>query len=525
VYRFALIALALVVYVALCTPHRDSMWVADAWEHHRAIVALSNDLWHPPNPTYATDHPSIRYSPYSVLLALLVRATGIDAYHILSGAAVCNTVLLTVGIWLLLAAFREQSAGWYALIIMVGLYGAVPAYAGSYALADLPWHQVNPSAFSLPLALVVWAVFWRAARSKLTVWVWIALLALCTLSVLSHPMTAPPIFIGLFAMALLVHKVGRARRVGYVAVLAMAVLALCLLWPWYSFARALLMRQDITFWYSADFLKMMFQSWCLPAMIGAVCALPFRGRPLVRFALIGAVVSYGLALSAFILHSPTLARLPMSGLVFLHLATAVFFREARFFEYATWADRVRLLRQRELSKAATAILELGILGLLGFCLLPQVVQVPRSAHLARAYVAPLVGQQNKQLELKDKFDRLLIPVAQRDVVLSDLLTSWPIPSSRGRIVAALHLEYFVPGQDQRRSDLQSFFDVLDDEQRFQVLRRYNVRWIVLNRLDLDEAIFARLMEPTAVSNTVEYLTLMDANTWMAARRARRMGRE
>src|SRR5512142_1283709 len=131
----------LVIYVALCTRWRDSLWGADAWEHHRAIVALVEDLWHPGNPTYATRDPSIRYSPYTVVQAVICRMTGLSPYDVLSGAAVVNTLLLVVGIWVLLQEFGEEPSAAAALIVMVGLYGGAPGYANSYALADLPWHQ------------------------------------------------------------------------------------------------------------------------------------------------------------------------------------------------------------------------------------------------------------------------------------------------------------------------------------------------------------------------------------------------
>src|SRR5262245_1766862 len=85
------VALLLAAYVALCTGHRDNVLEADAWEHHRAVVALVHDLWHPGNPTFAGDTPSIRYSPYSVGLALVCRSTGLDPWDALSAAAVFNT--------------------------------------------------------------------------------------------------------------------------------------------------------------------------------------------------------------------------------------------------------------------------------------------------------------------------------------------------------------------------------------------------------------------------------------------------
>ncbi|HZL70924.1 MAG TPA: hypothetical protein VFC86_00590, partial [Planctomycetota bacterium] len=71
---FWLVTALLCVYVAFCTGRRDSVREADAWEHHRSVLALVQDLRQPGNPTLGGDAsaiPSIRYSPYTVALAVL----------------------------------------------------------------------------------------------------------------------------------------------------------------------------------------------------------------------------------------------------------------------------------------------------------------------------------------------------------------------------------------------------------------------------------------------------------------------
>src|SRR5205823_5303460 len=136
------------------------------WEHHRVVAALTEKLWKPGNPTYASDIPSVRYSPYTVGLALLCRATGMEPYKALSTAAVINTLLLIAGVLLLLRQFREAASAGAALLVMVALWGGAPGYANSYALADLPWQQVNPSAFAFGLTLLAWSLFrWLANRT------------------------------------------------------------------------------------------------------------------------------------------------------------------------------------------------------------------------------------------------------------------------------------------------------------------------------------------------------------------------
>src|SRR5512135_3515441 len=239
----------LVVYVALCTRWRDSLWGADAWEHHRAIVALVEDLWHPGNPTYATRDPSIRYSPYTVVQAVICRMTGLSPYDVLSGAAVVNTLLL-VGIWVLLQEFGEEPSAAAALFVMVGLYGGAPGYANSYALADLPWHQVNPSAFGFALAPFLWVLFRRTACAGRTGPALLVVSVLAAIAMLDHPMTGLFVLIGLLVIALTAPS-GRCRRpLMNLALVVGGVAALCMAWPWYSFVKAALSRPDNDYWFN-----------------------------------------------------------------------------------------------------------------------------------------------------------------------------------------------------------------------------------------------------------------------------------
>src|SRR5258708_28185850 len=67
---FLVLGLGLLVYVATCTVQRENNLGSDGWEHHRTILTLTRHLWKPGNPTYASDIPSVRYSPYTVFWAV-----------------------------------------------------------------------------------------------------------------------------------------------------------------------------------------------------------------------------------------------------------------------------------------------------------------------------------------------------------------------------------------------------------------------------------------------------------------------
>jgi len=517
---YGVIGAALVLYVGLCTPHRDSIWEADAWEHHRAVVALTQEGWWPGNPTYATDEPSIRYSPYSIALAALCRWTGADPYAVLSGAAVVNTALLIVSLYLLLAVYGMTAIGPYVLIVMVSFYGSAPGYANTYALADLPWHQVNPSALSFPLALFMVAALRAGAHKCHAWWEVLALAVVGAACVLTHGHTGVFAFIGMAAAALAGPADVRIRLFRRIAVVAVLSGVLCMAWPWFDFLAAVRNVQDREYWFNPFVSVRMLTVWSLPALACVPFVISLRRNELIRMCLLTAGVCYGLALLAFPARSSLLARLPMPALVLLNVAVAGYLWSEGLLNPRSWSRSVRDVLSFEQSVSLPAGVNLLLVAALVYCLVPQIVLIARDPALARPYIAPILAKPDKRLHLMDRFDRLLEPVGRRDVVLSDAVTSWPVPSVRGRIVAALHYETFTPGQPARDRDVFTFFATGDWLTRQEILQRYGVRWILLNESTMSPYVIRDLLEPDAVVGRVDDLVLMDAGRWLDARRAR-----
>jgi hypothetical protein len=510
---FWLLAGLLVLYVALCTGNRDLFPQADAWEHHRAIKALIEQLWQPGNPTLASSAPSVRYSPYTVTLALIARTTGVDAYRVLSGAAVFNTVLLIAGVfWFLARLGRERSAA-VALLIMVSLYGSAPGYANSYALADLPWHQVNPSAFAFGCTLMLWALFLGLLQGG-AIWPrFVAISVLLSCALLDHGMTGLAALVGLGVFAL--HAERQQRRVAIAVVVGVAVVSLivCTAWPWYHFIDAVRKRPDNEYWYNPAIVHVMLTRWCAPGLLLSLFALTCADRRNVSMLLSAAAACLLLGLWAMLVHSPGLARLPMPGLIFAHLALALFADESRVFDPRTWPARLAALVRAQPSEVAPHVVQTVLaVAVIGF-LVPQLDSIAHEPHLGRPLLEALLRRAPKRTSIRPQLDRLLAPIGAHDVVLSDELTSWAVPSSRGRVVSALHFELFVPGQLQRSRDVDHFFGSASEDERRHILERYQVSYIVLNRAWIAPASYQSLLDAGSVVGAAGDLTLMNAQTW------------
>jgi hypothetical protein len=515
---FWLLATVLVVYVAVCTGFRDNQPEADAWEHLRVLVALTHNLWKPGNPTYALDIPSVRYSPYFVGLALLCRLAHIDPYSALSLAAVLNTVLFILGLRLFLLSFGEAASAGAALFVAVALYGSPPGYANSYALSDLPWLAVNPSAFGLPLVLISWSLFSRiAVRGRATAQ-WLVIVLLLAVALLDHAMTGAFGLMGLFVLAAAGDRRARRRMtVGAASVAALAIGIACA-WPWFSFLDALRFGGDKNYWFNRFILELMLTSWCAPAALCGLFLLPLRARPLIRTCLMGGALSLVLGLVAFIIRSPALARFPLIGMIYFQLALGVFVHDSQLLRPSRWPELVRQLMSADSSQQNRAILQTTVAIFLLYFLVPQLVLIAKEPYLGRKYLAKIAGRKEKIEYPRQVLGDLLAPVGPRDVILSDIDTSWQIPSTRGRVVAALHFELFVPDQVQRMADLNSFFSSASEAERDTVIRQYGVAWIVLNRERLGTAQFASLLRQSAVvrSSADGNLVLMQADSWMKA---------
>lgn len=511
---YLLLSLAVLSYVGLLTGNRSERLDADAWEHHRAVLAMSQEMWNPGNPTYATDEPSIRYSPYTIALAMIVRSTGIDAYDVLSGAAVFNTLLLLIAVWWWLRAYGMQAAAPLVLPSILFLYGTPPGYANSLALSDLPWHQVNPSALAMPVMILAWAWLYRAKGVGLIAFTVVTPVLLAA-SVLSHGMSGVLGVFGLFITAIGSDR-DRAAKLIATFVTCGIGFALAAAWPWYDFLYAVTKSPDKWYWYNPAIFKMMLFSWCLPAFLASAAALPMRDKPFIRTALLATAGLLCVTFVGALAGSPTLARLPLAGLIFPQAAVGVFIYSASVSCPKGWFTRFKQLFDRDRAVMSLALVEITVVGLVAVLASPNVWLTLREPHLARKWVAQLTGKEDKQPHNRERYHALLTPnIKPHDVVLAEPLTGWPVPSFGGRVVSALHLEFFSPGQFERLEDTSKFFNPeTTHTDRVALIQQYDVKWLLLDRESLHGPVFVELILPGAVAADDGRLVLIDAQRWV-----------
>jgi len=277
-------------------------------------------------------------------------------------------------------------------------------------------------------------------------------------------------------------------------------------------------KGDPQYWFSDYFLRMELTQWVVPAVACALLALPLFKRPIIRFGFVGGALSIGAGAMSYFMHSPTLSRFPLPGLIYFHIVVGIFAYETGILRPSTWPARLKQMLQ-PYPQGSFAILQTLLALALIACLLPQLKLIAIEPWLARPYLVKVLHRgKDHQERLPGELATLLGTIPEHDVVLSDTRTSWLIPSYNGRVVSAIHYELFVPGQAQRWHDVIDFFSPADSPaHREQVVRKYNARWIVLDRSGLDETVYKELVRPSAIVGRTDLLVLMDAQKWLAAR--------
>ncbi|WP_206305699.1 hypothetical protein [Actinacidiphila soli] len=212
---------------------------ADFGQHAAAIERVKADWLHPANPLLdIPGHGSPYFTPYTVALGLLAKATGLAGWEVLKACGPLNLAVVVTGI----AAFtRTLSARRWAPVLALAafvlLWGPVHMeWSGFLGLQSLIRGVTYPSALAVGLTFHLWALTARHARPgpRPGPWVYAGVGILYGLVVLIHPITALGTGIGMAALL-----VGRQRRWNRTATerwaLAAAVaFAVAAWWPYFS---------------------------------------------------------------------------------------------------------------------------------------------------------------------------------------------------------------------------------------------------------------------------------------------------
>ena len=456
-YRYHL--LGAVVFALMLSRTLNGVWSSDFWEHSAVVRELATNPLHPHHPQLLLDAPHAFFSPYLMGVALATRLTGLSPIQALSVAGMLNLLLFLVGLWLFLSVLPVEdlpTTAFYALLFVLLLIGPEPpTTSGFFHLRYLGIGLPYPSTFATGLSFVAAYCYARALRDGRLRWFGVTLL-LAVIIILTHSLTF--IFLGCAMVALTLGAKGlRWMDFAKLGMLFALTVGLAALWPYFPFLKLMLGESRV---YDASNYGIYLQRVSLAITLLGVPFLILRLKrnwrdPLViLFALLSGIYAFG-----YLTQHWSYGRVA-AGIV-LVLDTALASAAAGF--------------EMRLSKRSSATLDRWLFAgaVLLFC----------AAFSYKTVLTPALREARPGYpDTYSRHEFLSVYTDQYDVILSDVDTSWPVPTFGGKIVATRHPVAFVPDQATRLADLEHFFSKnAEVASRWEIIRRYHADFLLFSK--------------------------------------------
>ncbi|HET6214775.1 MAG TPA: hypothetical protein VFE14_18050 [Micromonosporaceae bacterium] len=227
-----LIASAVVLVWAVGVVLADT-WVGDFQLHVATVRTLAGNVTHPPDPMVGTGDGGPYYSPYMLVLAVIVRLTGAAPAPVVAWFAIPNVVLLLVALRRLVGRLGgSAAAATVALAALLLLWGPGSAgWSGFPDVRSLAETLPYPSTLAFGLMLVLWE---RLLAFREGIGPLVAIGVLAAAIVLVHPFTAVETGVGAVAILIGGYRTISVRWWLALAGTATAAVAVAALWPYSS---------------------------------------------------------------------------------------------------------------------------------------------------------------------------------------------------------------------------------------------------------------------------------------------------
>lgn len=436
----------------------------DYWAYSASIKELANHLLSPSNPHIYSDQPAHWYSPYILFWAAFKKFSGLDVFTVLGLAGAINFILLSAGIYRFIRDyFSDYELPFYVLITLLFFWGTGWDFSGCFDFDLLRNTLCYPYIISFALSLFCFS-FAKSyfETNKLKYFIYIILCN--SFILLTHLITASFCFMGLILTSLMSNKVSlRYKAVIWISIIISVFIAFS--WPYYSLFNAVILSQSIGVPYSMVLYdKIIIRLGPLSlGVIPLIYSLFKKEHLLIVIWTLLCIIIY--IISYFIPNAVGQRYLFYSSFflaIFISLTVrGAVFKSHKSFIYVYIAILIACVSYQS-AKITYKYL--------GYRSITEILNHEPSAVGINGY------------KYLNRYNFLKEYVGEKDVVISDLYTSWILPTFSGKSVSiSIHYNPLITNLNKRYLDNKLFFNQDTDMiMRRNILNKYKVEYILVN---------------------------------------------
>jgi len=470
----------------------NRLWsTPDFWLYSAAVKEFASRPLHPLHPILAGGGADPYMNPYTFVLGIVSRESGLDTVDVLAVAGMCNLAALLTGIWVFTRAVSSKPlAPTLVLVFTLTAWGWAPwRWSGYFNLNSIGSGLPLGSTFASALGLFVLAVFIRWLQTGR--WQQLAFVAAgYSVVLLSHQLTG--LWVGLVGLGF---AVGQPHRWTFPSVrnlvLALGIMATLLLsWPFYSIARLVTSAAGYDSFNAGTYRGVIMRSALATPGLVIMCArLRHNRRDPLGLASIAVLAVF---VAGWITRHDSYGRVFPGLILTLHIAMA------------DWlADRLHARQrmkpdQRLVALASSLVVVAGIAG----TATGWIRGVPRA--LLPAGVADdqrLRSQIEPYTRFGDLIDQGVTVAAPTDIALA-------VAGGGAKLIGAPVPTPFVDSNDLRVTDMAAIVDpTTTGAIRIALLAKYGCRWLVVRDVAADS--MSRSLPGSTVVGTVDGYSVLE----------------
>ncbi len=462
--HYLIVTFMLLLAVVFISFNKPWPFTDDIWETGAAIKEISIHPIHPSNPLIMLPgNTSPRFVPYTVFWGIIQRITGLDIFTLLGIIAIVNYFIFIRGLYLFVSTkFKDKLLPLYTLLVVLIVWGTGFDW-NEFKLSSFLNSQAVTGYFALALGLNALFYLLKYIEQKRINYLVIYFI-LSVIIFISHPITSIFLFVLAFSIIL---ESNNFKELFILQIVPIVAFAISLLWPYFSYWDVFT-KGTSGHWFRTPLYSNQISSLGF-ALIGIIPIILYYFKKRYKFLFYSMSICFAIYTISYFLNIDIGGRFLIYSVFIMHLGLSLYLKEIDLFSFKT--IRSSLKNQ-------------GIRIIIIFLFLIYPV---------RLRMVEIESYAKNVFDLPFKFHSYDSPVkpylflkkylTSSDVVMTEIMPSWPIPMAIGaKIVPLAHYDPLIINESEMRAKaVYKFIRAnLELNERKQILLKYKVTHILVD---------------------------------------------